>query len=255
MRAVNLIPSESRRGGTAISQSGAGAYLVLGGLAALVLMLSVYAYEGSKIKSKRAEAAQTSQKAAATQAAAAKLGNYTSFSALKEARIKTVTSIANSRFNWSQAMHDLARVIPPNTWLTSLTGTVSPSVAVNAPGGGGGGGSDLRSAVNAPAIQISGCTTSQPAVAKMMARMRLIDGVDRVTLTSSEKGDEAAVGGGAASDSAADSGDCRAGSDQYPKFDLIVFFEPLETATAAATTDPNAAAQATPTTTPAGASQ
>lgn len=251
MRAVNLVPSESRRGGSAISQSGGGAYLVLGGLAALVLMLSVYAYEGSKIKSKRAEAAQTTQKAAATQAAATKLGSYTSFASLKEARIKTVTSIADSRFNWSQAMYDLARVIPPNTWLTSLTGTVSPDVSISA--AGSGGGTDLRSAVDAPAIQISGCTTSQPAVAKMMARMRLIDGVDRVTLTSSEKSDQAASGGGAASDSAADSGDCRAGSDQYPKFDLIVFFEPMEPTTTAAVTDP--AASATPATTPTGASQ
>ncbi|HWI23222.1 MAG TPA: hypothetical protein VNT22_11495, partial [Baekduia sp.] len=102
----------------------------------------------------------------------------------------------------------------------------------------------LRGAIDAPAITISGCTTSHPAVAKMMARMRLLDGVQRVTLTGSEK---AEMGGGATGDSAAGGGDCRAGSDQYPKFDLIVFFKPIAgQGTPAAA--PAATSPATPTT-------
>lgn len=134
MKAVNLIPRAERRGTSAISRSGGGAYLVLGTLAALVLMMSVYALEGNRIGSKKAEAVQANQEAAALEAKAAELAQYSTFAQLKDKRFETVSSIANSRFDWSNTLHDLARVIPPNTWLTTLRGTVSPGV--NVEGGG-----------------------------------------------------------------------------------------------------------------------
>lgn len=246
MKAVNLIPGAERRGATAISRAGGGAYLVLGTLAALVLMLAVYAIEGNRIDNKQAQAAQANQEAAAIEAQAAELSQYSTFAQLRDKRFETVSSIANSRFDWSNTLHDLARVIPPNTWLTTLRGTVSPGVNVE----GGGGGSGVRAAIQAPAIEISGCTTSHPAVARMMARMRLMDGVTRVTLTSSEKADTAPAAGGAG-DSSADSSDCRAGSDQYPRFEIVVFFRPP----APATQTPAATAAATTTTPTPGASQ
>jgi Tfp pilus assembly protein PilN len=238
MKAVNLIPVEERRGGGAVSRSGGGAYLVLGTLAALVLMMGVYAFEGGKIGTKQAEASQANSQAQAIEAKASTLSEYADFADLKNKRIETVSSLAKSRFDWANTLHNLARVIPPNTWLVSLRGTVNPAVSVE---GGGGGSSSVRSAVQAPAIEISGCTTSQPAVARMMARMRLIDNVDRVTLTSSEKNDSTT---GAAGDSASGSGDCTGGSDEYPKFELVVFFDPITTAT-------GQTAAATPAATPA----
>jgi hypothetical protein len=129
----------------------------------------------------------------------------------------------------------VARVLPENAWLTSLTGTTSSSVSLD-----GGGASSLRGALPVPAIQIVGCTTSQASVAKMMARMRLIDGVQRVSLEDSAKGD--AVQAAAGTTDSAGGGDCRGGSGRFPKFNLVVFFQsgsPAATAgtqTAAATT-------------------
>lgn len=248
MKAVNLIPPRERRGVTAVSRSGGGAYLVLGTLAALVLMMAVYALEGGKIDTKQAEAAQSTQEAAALEAKASSLSQYSAFAALKDKRIQTVSDIAKSRFDWSNTLHDLARVIPPNTWLTSLTGTVSPSVTVSTGGGGGGGGASVRSAIEAPAIEISGCTTSQPAVARMMAKMRNLDDVDRVTLTSSEKTAAASGSAGGSSDSSSASQGCDAAAAEYPHFQMVVFFKPLE----GQTTSQTAPAAAAPTT---GASQ
>ena len=43
---------------------------------------------------------------------------------------------------------------------------------------------------------IVGCTTSQSAVARMMSNVRRIDGVERVSLESSEKADAAGRSGG-----------------------------------------------------------
>jgi hypothetical protein len=73
-----------------------------------------------------------------------------------------------------------------------------------------------------PAISVTGCTTSQGSVAKMMARMRLIDGVDQVSLQDSTKSDTA--GGGAAASGSAVSGDCRGGHTNFPQFNIVVFF-------------------------------
>lgn len=64
----------------------------------------------------------------------------------------------------------------------------------------------------------------------MMARMRMMDDVTRVTLTSSEKLEQASGQTGG------DGGDCRGGSDVYPKFEIVVFFKPPAATTSTTTT-------------------
>jgi hypothetical protein len=74
----------------------------------------------------------------------------------------------------------------------------------------------------------------------MMSRMRLIDGVTRVALSASEKGDAAA--GGSGGGSTGGGGDCRHGSPHFPQFSMIVYFSQRPTASATSSS---------PTTTPA----
>ena len=52
---------------------------------------------------------------------------------------------------------EVARVIPSDVSLTTLTGTVAPGVALQA--GGGGASSGLRGALPLPALEINGCAT------------------------------------------------------------------------------------------------
>jgi uncharacterized membrane protein YgcG len=147
-------------------------------------------------------------------------------------RVDTVTSLSRSRFNWPFALREVSRVLPKDVWLTQLVGTVAPGVQIeDAPGGPT---TPLRGQLNAPAIEIAGCTTSQVRVAEYLARLRSVQGVTRVTLASSEKADvEGGGSGGAGSGSGGGSGgtggaggsDCRAGDSEVPKFDLIIFFE------------------------------
>ena len=238
MRAVNLIPAEERRGaGGVAGRSGGAVYVILGGLTLLVLMMGAYLATGRSLNDKRAELARSKQAADAAEAKASQLSAYTNFAQLRAKRVETVRSLTASRFDWAFALREVSRVVPEDAWLTSLTGTVAPGINVD---GGGTQTGSLRSSVQAPAVEISGCTTSQSAVATMMARMRLIDGVQRVGLASSEKTDSATGGGGAAVGGGGGAGnDCRNGSDRFPKFDLIVFFKPVAGATAA----PQAGAQ------------
>lgn len=243
MRAVNLIPRDERSGGA--GRSGGAAYALFGVLGILLLIVTAWALTSREVNQRKGEVARVTAQADVAQAKADKLAAYSSFSDLRTRRQQTVASIARSRFDWGHAMHEIARVIPQDAWLTSLTGSVSPTVAVQ---GGAGSGGSLRSSLNVPAAEIVGCTRSQGEVSTMMTRLRLIDLVQRVTLIESSKRDDAAGSATAANDA-----DCRP-NDRFPKFDLLVFFDPPPAAAlpaaAGATT-----ASATTGTAPAGSAQ
>jgi Tfp pilus assembly protein PilN len=210
MKAINLIPLEERRGTTAGGRSGGAVYAVLGALLVLVVMASAYAMSSRDIKSAKADLARVQAEATATQAQADKLAAYTQFADMRKRRVATVASLAASRFDWPHALHEVSRTIPSDAWLTSLRGTVTPDTAVD------GASDPMRAALPLPAVEIAGCTTTQKNVARMVASMRLIDGVERVSLSSSEK----PSGVGAAAAQGGDS--CSVGN--RPKFSMTVFF-------------------------------
>jgi Tfp pilus assembly protein PilN len=232
MRAVNLIPPADRPGaGGAAGRSGGTVYIVLGGLAALVLLVGALAVTSHSISAKKSDLARVEAAAAASETKAASLKNYADFSALRTTRAETVRSIAKSRFDWSFVMHELARTIPANVWLTGVTGTVDPSVQLKARSVT----AQVRAARGTPALELLGCTTNQESVAEMMTALRRVDGVRRVALQSALKSDP--VDGGRASAGGPGS-DCRHGDSRYPQFTMVVFFDsrPAATNPAAATT-------------------
>ena len=218
MRAVNLIPSDQQRGaGGAAGKSGGGAYILLGALALIVVLAASYVVAGKSVTDKKANLADITQQATAAEAKSASLTSYTKFASIRAKRVDTVSQLAASRFDWAHALREVSRVLPENAWLTTLTATTSPSVSV-------GGGGTLRAALSVPAIQLQGCTTSQASVAKLIARLRLVDGVQRVSLEDSTKGQEST--GSVASDTGTSvAGDCRGGHAKFPVFNVDVFFE------------------------------
>ena len=123
---------------------------------------------------------------AATVAQATKLKPYADFQTLAQARAGTVQALASARFDWEQALRDLSRAMPKEVYLSSLDGTsrrrrAAPPCAARS---------------TSPAIELKGCTKSQPAVAGLMSRMRNVQGVTRVSLAKSDK-DTGALGAGA----------------------------------------------------------
>lgn len=216
MRAVNLIPEDERKGaGGAAGRSGGAAYVLLGFLAVLVLLAGVYAVQKTSVSDKRVELAGVEAQAGAAEARAGTLTAFTAFSELRATRTQTIFSLASSRFDWSHALEELARVIPSDVSLTTLNASVAPGGA-----GGGGGASGLRGNLPLPAIELDGCASSQVSVARMLKRMRLIDGVTRAALQSSVKPDAAGAAG------AAPGGGCAASTSKEPSFALVVFFDP-----------------------------
>src|SRR5215208_3024844 len=174
MRAVNLLTPDLRsapkgKGSSGPSAmeapGGIGAFVLLGALALSVAALAGYVLSNNVIKERKAELATVTAKSDATVQKAAKLKPYADFETLARDRAGTVQALAGARFDWEQALRDISRAMPDDVYLSSLDGNVGG-------GASAGGGSQLRGAIQSPAIELKGCTKSQPAVATLMSRMR-----------------------------------------------------------------------------------
>ncbi len=233
MRAVNLIPSEQRSGGAIASRSGGAAYFVLGLLGGLVVLAMLYGLSHHEVESRRAEAASLTTRAQEVQAQAARLSPYTSFVALREQRLQAITQLVASRFDWSSAMGELSRVLPSDVSLTSMQGTVgTSSTTAGASKTAATAASGVSSATPpgaTPTFTLAGCATSQTVVAQMLVRLRLVNGVNAVSLQSSTK--SGSSGGG----------NCPGNS---PVFSVQVSFDPLPTPAATSGAASSAAAPA-----------
>jgi Tfp pilus assembly protein PilN len=235
MRAVNLLTPEmrsSQKGSSAprpaamTTPGGVGAIALLGALALIVAGVAGYVLSTNVVKQKQSDLAAVSAKNQATVKRATALKPYSDFQTLAQQRAATVQALASARFDWEQSFRDLSRALPKDVYLSTLTGTVGGGSA------GGGAGSGIRSSISSPAIELGGCTKTQPGVARLMSRLRNVQGVTRVSLSKSEKSDTAAANGSGATGGST-VGPCGKGSP--PSFELVVFFEKAAVADALAT--------------------
>src|SRR5829696_5713539 len=161
MRPVNLIPAEDRRDGQGPMRTGALPHLLIGALVAALVGVTALVLTGTQVADRKAEVAQLEREDAVVTARVQRLAAYTQFRALQEQRLATVTSLADSRFDWERVMRELSLVLPHNVWLVSLNATASPEAS----SGGEGGGSGLRGSISGPALQINGCASGQEGIA------------------------------------------------------------------------------------------
>jgi Tfp pilus assembly protein PilN len=257
VRAVNLLPPDTRGASKAAAElgagpeatGGAGAFVVLGVLAACVAGVAGTVLVDNTVKQREADLAAATSRQQAVARQAAELKPYADFDAAANARVQTVRDIAGSRFDWEQVLRDLARAIPADITLKSLTGDTA-----NGAGGAGGSSSQMRGAINAPAITLQGCAPGQTEVARLLARLHDIDGVTRVTLSKSTK--QKVDDNGDTSASEASQRNARpCGVGKRPEFETVVFFEsaadtvakaPSATGGAIATPTPSPTPTATP---------
>jgi Tfp pilus assembly protein PilN len=214
--------------------------MVVGLLVVALALVTIYVLTSNSISQRREELSSLRQQLTQTQAASGALTRYSQFTQLAQTRTQTVQEIAASRFDWAKAMSELADVIPADATLESLTATVNPGASA---GGTSSGGSGLRSDISVPAFELVGCTATQDDVARLMSRLRLINGVTRVTLSDSVKDAAAAAASTLTPSGATPGASCGASA---PTFDIVVFFQ--QPGAAPATTTP--AAASTPGTTP-----
>ena len=79
--------------------------------------------------------------------------------------VDTVTSLADSRFDWPRVMRELGLVLPDDVTLTNL----DASAAL-------GEGGEAANGVVGPSLELEGCTSGQDAVATFITALKDIDG-------------------------------------------------------------------------------
>jgi Tfp pilus assembly protein PilN len=231
MRAVNLIPGDAQRSGSQALRLAPATYALLGGLVAALVLVTMFVLAHNNVASRQAQVSSLRAQLHAAQTEAAELTRYTQFASAAQARVSAVRQIAGTRFDWHAAFTNLAKVIPANTSLQSLSASVVPGASA----GNGGGSTGLRAALPGPAFEMSGCTASQDDVARLISRLRVMTGVTRVSLANSSLGGAVTVQSTGGSSPEGSGQDCRTGS---PTFNLVVFFTPVNGA------GPNGAASA-----------
>ena len=218
MRPVNLIPKEERSGSGASLRGGPLVYVIVGAMVLLLVGVTLLVVTNNQISDRKAEIENLQGEITAEESRAASLASYTALAAAKEQRVATVTSLADSRFDWERVMRELALILPDDVWLTNLTGTASPSVAVS-----GATSVALRSSISGPALEMVGCAKGQDAVAGFVSALKEIDGVTRVGMQSSSLGEES-TGGAASTDSASASSGCQT-QNFIAQFEIVVAFD------------------------------
>ena len=117
MRAVNLLPPDTR-GASKVSaelgagpeaKGGAGPFVVLGVLAACVAGAAGYVLTDNTVKQRKADLAEVDASSRRSLARPPQLKPYADFDAMAQARVATVKDIAGSRFDWEQVA---ARPLP-----------------------------------------------------------------------------------------------------------------------------------------------
>jgi Tfp pilus assembly protein PilN len=192
MRPVNLIPPEDRKGSHSPLRTGPLPYIVLGGLVALLIGVALLVVTGNQISERKDEIVTLKQEDAAAQERAEQLAAYVQFAEMRQQRVETISSLANSRFDWERVMRELSKILPPDVWLTNLNASASPEASS---GGGESSGAEsssgMRGAIAGPALEISGCAKGQEGVAGFVTALKEIDGVTRVGVESSTLPSEA----------------------------------------------------------------
>jgi Tfp pilus assembly protein PilN len=203
--------------------------------------VSGYVLTNNTIKQRSVDLAQVTASQTALQSQANQPKPYADYDSMAKARVQTVRDLAGSRFDWEQALRDLARAVPADVTLKSLSGDISTDA--------GGSGSSLRSAISAPAVTLTGCAPGQTQVARLMTRMKNVDGVTRVSLSKSDVQKVDADASGTAREQR-NAAPCGAGT--RPDFEMVLFFEKATAAVQAPSAQPPAAgAQPGATATPA----
>lgn len=241
MRPVNLIPPEDRRGDKAPMRTGNLAYVLVGGLAVLLLAVIATALTSKQISDKESEKQGLEQELVQATARADSLKAFADFRAVQETRSATVSSLAQSRFDWERVIRELALVLPADVQLVGLSGSVSAETQPPE-----SEGVALRDEIPGPALELTGCAPGQDAVAALIAALEDIDGVTRVGLASSERADdsEGTAGGGATGADGGEDQDCRV-ADFISKFQIVLAFDAVPTP-GTATTAPSVPAPAAP---------
>jgi Tfp pilus assembly protein PilN len=174
MKAVNLIPHDSRRDRSAgLSVGSLGpSHLVIALLVVVVGLTLLRVLAGNTVNDRKATLAALQSRVATEQASAQRLSTYIGFVQAAQQREAAVKAIADSRFPWQRSFDQLARALPSTTSLTSLSATTAAG-----------------SLSTGPTFALSGCadTANQNGIATVLRRLRALSGSPQIGFENSTR--------------------------------------------------------------------
>jgi Tfp pilus assembly protein PilN len=173
MRPVNLLPDT----GTSRRRTLPGAPVLAAGAAPVVAAGLVYlgwSHAHAAAVERGNELAVVQAQVDALQPVAAEAAASAQLAAATSQRNAALRDVLSKQLPWDSTLDALARVLPADVWLTSLT-LQSPTPAAQ---------SSASSASAPQGVQLVGYARSQDAVARTLARLALVPGVSDVTLSS-----------------------------------------------------------------------
>lgn len=216
MRPIDLTPSEMRQGARAPMRTGPIPYILVGALVAVLAGVALLVTTGNQVTERETEVAQLKRENAAAQRQARRLTPYVQFQTLHEERLATVSSLADSRFDWERVIRELSLVLPADVWLTELNASAS--------GAAEGGDSGLSGSILGPSMELEGCTVGQESVARFVTALKDIDGVTRVAVASSELPSQAEGEVSSGGEESEGGSECRTRKN-IAKFSIVVAFD------------------------------
>ena len=177
MRAVNLLPKDDPRARRGMPSP----WVLLSAAAPLVagsLVYFGYSTEHSSVIDKRAELTAVQSRLAALTPSLASAAAETGLVSQRSTRQAALQDALAKEMPWNLTLDDLARVLPKDVWLTSLSAQ-SPTPA---------GTAAVATAPAAPGLPTSftlnGYAHTQADVADLLARLSLLPMLNDVTLAS-----------------------------------------------------------------------
>lgn len=205
MEAVNLLPAEhkirAKKRSAPAGNLDSRRTLRTGGLAAVALVVllgALYGYERNVVNSKKSALAKDQAALAAIKPKADAIKQAQASSA---ARLSVISDVTASRMNWDRALNEFARIVPTDSFLTTLSvdapvqtaSIVAPTVTPVAPTTTGT--TSDTSTVTPAATPASGTSTltvvgtapGTVGVARVLDRFALIPWLSNVTLGSATR--------------------------------------------------------------------
>lgn len=184
MRAVNLLPRDDGAGGRRLPPL--PALVACGGAVVVAAVLALSFLSASAKVGQERQALQTAQaQYAAIPAPPPKSPVATALPQEHQTRVTALATALGQRMPWDRLLREVSQVVPSDVWLISLNAS-APSVQPPAVAG----------ALPQEFI-VTGCTYSQPSVARFLARLDVVPDLQNVTLAKALSGGQV---GGASTD-------------------------------------------------------
>jgi Tfp pilus assembly protein PilN len=180
VKAVNLIPHDQRRGAGGIAgRSGGIVYVLVGGLTVIVGLGVLYAFAVKSVADRTGQLAYATEQVNSVNAEAVAYQPFEAVEHLRQGAVSGVVSLATQRFDWPDAMEQIALALPTDVTLTALNGAGASA--------SGGASTSTTATTGGPQFTLQGCASTQAEVATLITRLQQVPHVNSVALSTSGK--------------------------------------------------------------------